>query len=69
MKNPEKASIEYKQEIKKIDLNILKKIQNIQLNFMAEKSFPMWCENTYGSIRDNMEGTDKIDMTKFILLH
>ena len=65
LKNPEKASIEYKEKIKE-RLEYFKENPKYTIKFYAKKIISMWCENTYGSIRDNMEGTDKIDMTKFI---
>ena len=65
LKNPEKASIEYKEKIKE-RLEYFKENPKYTIKFYAKKIIAMWCENTYGSIRDNMEGTDKIDMTKFI---
>lgn len=63
LKNPEKASFEYKGKINdrlKYFSNNLK----YTVKFYCKKIISMWCENTYGSIRDNMEGTDKIDLTK-----
>jgi len=65
LKNPEKASIEYKTRIKD-RLKYFKENPKYTIKFYGRKIISMWCENTYGSIRDNMEGTDKIDMTKFI---
>ena len=66
LKNPEKASVEYKDRIKE-RLEYFKEHPKYALKFYGRKIISMWCENTYGSIRDNMEGTDKIDMTKLIV--
>ena len=65
LKNPEKASIEYKARIGD-RLKYFKENPKYLFKFYGRKIISMWCENTYGSIRDNMEGTDKIDMTKLI---
>ena len=63
LKNPEKASIEYKDKISD-RLKYFSNNPKYTIKFYCKKIISMWCENTYGSIRDNMEGTDKIDLTK-----